>query len=102
MPGGAPLGNKNGAKANRMIGDALRRAAAQNPDKLKKACEHFINQAAEGDLAAFKEIADRLDGRPAQSVIVGEDQENPFNKPESQRPKLSKDEWLKEHGIKSA
>ncbi len=33
----------------------------------------------EGDLAAMKEINDRLDGRPAQSISVGGDAENPLS-----------------------
>ena len=33
----------------------------------------------EGDLAAMKEINDRLDGRPAQSVTLAGDSENPLS-----------------------
>ena len=33
----------------------------------------------EGDLAAMKEINDRLDGRPAQSISVGGDTGNPLS-----------------------
>jgi len=65
---GAPLGNKNATKENRLITDALRRVVVQNPNKLKKACETILSDAEDGNLAAFKEIADRLDGKPAQSI----------------------------------
>ena len=72
---GAPKGNKNATKDRRLITDALRRAVAQNPDKLKKACEKVLDEAVEGNLAAFTLIADRLDGKPTQP-IAGDD-ENP-------------------------
>jgi len=76
---GAPQGNKNAVKERRMVTNALQRAAAQNPDKLRQACLAGLEKAAKGDLAWFKEIADRLDGKAAQSILLGEDQENPFN-----------------------
>lgn len=75
---GAPLGNKNGAKQKRLVTDALRRAAAQSPEKLKQACEKILDDAANGNLAAFNTIADRLDGKPAQSVTVAGDEDNPL------------------------
>lgn len=75
---GAPVGNTNGKKENRLITDALRRAVVQNPDKLKKACEGILDQAADGNLPAMQFIADRLDGKPGQSVIVGGDIDNPL------------------------
>lgn len=67
---GAPEGNQNAVKERRMVTDALRRAAAQNPNKLRNACLKVLENAENGDLAAFKEIADRLDGKPLQSVDV--------------------------------
>lgn len=95
----APTGNQNARKENRLITDALRRAAKQDPESLREACLQVLQKAAQGDLAAFNVLADRLDGKPAQSVLLGEDAENPFT-PEIQRPKPDKEEWLKLHGIK--
>ena len=68
MPGGAPEGNTNAARQKREVTNALRKAAAQNPDKLKAACEKVLEKAVEGDLAAFNVLADRLDGKPVQAV----------------------------------
>lgn len=65
---GAPLGNKNGEKKNRVVTDTLRRVAAQNPEKLRSACEALLDKAAAGDVIAYKEIRDTLDGKPMQSV----------------------------------
>jgi len=67
---GAPEGNQNSTADKRLVTSALRRAAAQNPKKLKKACDALVDAAADGDKIAFGMLADRLDGRPAQSVAV--------------------------------
>ena len=76
--GGQP-GNQNATKEKRMITDALRRAAAQNPDKLKKACMAVLNKAVDGDLAAFNTLADRIDGKPTQPIA--NDPDNPIVPP---------------------
>jgi len=65
--GGQP-GNSNATKDKRLVTDALRRAVVQSPEKLRKACEKILNDAEKGNLAAFSVIADRLDGKPAQSI----------------------------------
>jgi len=75
---GAPVGNTNAAKDNRMITSALRRAVTQNPDKLQKACMKVLDDAVEGNLPALTFIADRLDGKPAQAVTVGNEDGEPF------------------------
>ena len=67
---GAPKGNTNASRDNRLITSALNRAVVQNPDKLRDACEKVIDEAAEGNLAAFSFIADRLEGRPAQTTVL--------------------------------
>ena len=52
--------------------DAIRRAALQEETKgipkLLKIAEACVAAAMEGDMAAIKEIGDRLDGRPAQET----------------------------------
>ena len=75
---GAPKGNQNGVKEKRLITDALRRVVTQSPGKLKIACEKILDDAMEGNLAAFTVIADRLDGKPAQSVTVSGDEDAPL------------------------
>lgn len=96
---GGQIGNKNAAKENRMVTNALKRAVAQNPEQLRKACLKVLEDAENGNLAAFNTIADRLDGKPAQSVNVGGQEDNPLLIKENQRPKLSKEEWLKLHNL---
>lgn len=96
----APQGNTNAKKENRLITDALKRAAAQNPDMLREACMKVLEDAASGNLAAFNTLADRLDGKPAQALNVGGQEDNPLLvAPVHERPKVDKNKWLEAHGI---
>lgn len=82
MPGGAPLGNKNGAKA-RLIEQALIRAIKQRDlvagdgETLRKIAEAQIDRALAGDPLGFDRVADRLDGKPKQQLEhTGKDDED--------------------------
>lgn len=46
--------------------------------RLRKIARALITKAEAGDVGAIKEIADRTDGRPAQSLTVGGDADNPL------------------------
>lgn len=75
---GAPEGNTNSSKSNRLWGDTIRRAIAQSDaERLRRIADALLAKAEEGDLAAIKELGDRLDGKASQSVTVGGDQDNP-------------------------
>jgi|ERR1043166_342948 hypothetical protein len=67
---GAPLGNQNGIKRNQMWAEALRRQVAQNPEAMRKIALKVLDMAMEGDMAAIREIGDRLDGKAVQQVIM--------------------------------
>lgn len=76
MKQGAPLGNKNAAKAKVWEG-ALRAALAQYENKeagvkrgeaLRKVAEMVVLKAIGGDKDAVREIGDRLDGKPRQEI----------------------------------
>ena len=56
--GGAPLGNQN-AKKGKLWTDALRKAIAQNPHKLRLAAEKLLDDASEGNIMAIKEIKEK-------------------------------------------
>ena len=73
----APEGNQNAVKRSRLVGDTLRKVAVQNPEKLRKACETLLDKMVEGDISAFKEFRDTLDGKPAQVIVGGDDDDNP-------------------------
>ena len=65
-PVGAPIGNKNATK-NKPFLDAMRRALAQNPQKIGRIVDKVLDQAEAGEAWAVKEVADRLDGKAVQA-----------------------------------
>lgn len=81
MSQGAPLGNQN-AKKGKAWADAIRRAIREKYDgedyesKLAQLAKKLVDAADGGDLMALKEIGDRHDGKPAQTI--GGDPENPL------------------------
>src|SRR5262245_52870785 len=62
---GRPIGSVNREKP---FNDALRIALKRDPRRLLRIAERLAEKAEEGDLAAIREIADRLDGKPTQVV----------------------------------
>lgn len=83
---GAPKGNQNANKGKRWR-SAIERALSKRAEKLGLAAaqdalddlaEKFLESVALGDLAAFKEFGDRIDGKPAQSVTVSGDEDAPL------------------------
>ena len=64
--GGAPKGNQNAVKG-KMWSDALRKEIVQG-EHLPKLIQALILKALEGDMSALKEIGDRLEGKPVQSI----------------------------------
>lgn len=66
---GAPEGNKNSSKNNRLWAETIKRAVTQaDGQKLRAIADALIEKAAEGDIQAIKELGDRLDGKPMQAV----------------------------------
>lgn len=64
---GAPFGNQNARKGKSWL-DALRlEIAIDDGARLQKAACQLLNKAADGDLTAIKELADRLDGKAIQA-----------------------------------
>jgi hypothetical protein len=73
----APEGNNFSSKDNRLWANTLRRVAVQgNGERLRRLAERLFDQAEEGNVAAIKEIGDRLDGK-ALMTLAG-DPENPL------------------------
>jgi hypothetical protein len=64
---GAPKGNTNARKENRMWADAIRKTIVQGK-RLDALAEKLVSMAVDGDMQALKEIGDRLDGKPSQSI----------------------------------
>ncbi len=68
---GAPVGNTNSSRDNRLWADTIRRAIRQGDgEQLRKIAEKLIALAAEGDLQAIKELGDRLDGKSSQAIAA--------------------------------
>lgn len=76
---GAPVGNQNAAKAKiwrAAITRALERRSASRTDGIKEIdalADQLLNLVAMGDLGALKEFGDRMDGKPAQAIIGGDE-----------------------------
>ena len=65
---GAPFGNQNARKGKSWL-EALRaEITSDDGTRLRKAASQLLNKAAQGDLAAIKELADRLDGKAVGSL----------------------------------
>lgn len=75
----APIGNTYSSKNNRLLTDTLRRVALSGDgEKVRKICEEVFTKAEGGDLQAAAFIFDRLEGKPAQSLTLSGDDENPL------------------------
>lgn len=72
-------GNPGGRPKDKPFREALRMELAalkdEDPKALRGLARKLLTLASEGDnaLPAIKEIADRLDGKPAQAIENGED-----------------------------
>jgi hypothetical protein len=79
---GAPIGNTNATKGKRWlnaIDTALsNRCKSDGQKALVALAEKMLSAAEEGEAWALKEVGDRLDGKPAQSVTLAGDEENPI------------------------
>lgn len=74
---GAPTGNQN-AKKGKAWSEAIKRAirgkyGKEWEESLQELAGKLVNAADSGDLTALKEIGDRLDGKPKQTIGGDED-----------------------------
>ena len=75
----APVGNQNARRAKELR-DALNYAlnnfensAVKKGQALREIGRKLVEMGLAGNLAAIKEIGDRIDGKPAQTTIIEED-----------------------------
>jgi hypothetical protein len=68
-------GTSEGAKSRHLFANELRKALIQdNYSQLRQGIQALIAKAAEGEIKALEFIADRVDGKAAQSIaLTGED-----------------------------
>ena len=78
---GAPKGNQNAAKAkvwSEAIKRALDRRTARRADgilEIDALADTLLDECAQGEMIALKELGDRLEGKVAQGVIHSGDDE---------------------------
>ena len=70
-----------GKKPDKLIRDALMVAVKRVHDHdgkkmtyLNRIAATIVKNAANGDVAAYKELFDRIEGKPAQSLAIGQDE----------------------------
>lgn len=73
----APKGNQNAKKA-KVWSDAIRKALAGDKTRINRLAQALLDKAESGDMAALKELGDRLEGKPVQAHEVGGDEGNPI------------------------
>lgn len=69
----APLGNSNGAKRNRLLGDALKRELTQSPEDVTVIAKKVIALAKEGTQWATELAFERVDGKMPQAIVGDDD-----------------------------
>lgn len=99
--GGAPLGNNNGGKGKPWTA-AIERALKQRTlvarkEALDELAEKLLSACDDKDMTALKELGDRLEGKPKQYVESDTHISGELAQPE--RPTISREEWLKDHGV---
>lgn len=77
----APLGNHNAANAHcwrEAIKRALnKRSSVAKVEALDDLAEKLLQKAEAGEVSALRELGDRLDGKPAQTLVHQGDVDNP-------------------------
>ena len=67
-------GNRNsGRRKEKLAFEALSMEIAADPKKMRKIARKLLDEAESGNMVAIKEVFDRLDGKPAQTVDMNVD-----------------------------
>ena len=75
---GSPIKHERARIARAAILLALGEEGKTPEEALLPLARKVIEQALAGDVASFKEIADRLDGKPGQQIQVSGDADEPL------------------------
>jgi hypothetical protein len=60
-----------GGKADKIITDALKAVARQDPNRVKRLAEKWWQLAEDGDSKAYTSLTDRLEGKAPQPIVGG-------------------------------
>jgi hypothetical protein len=74
-------GNPGGRPKKKLFREALTKvldAAGEDSEKLTAIAQALYDKAKTGDVSAIKEVRDTLDGKPAQAIIGGEEDDPPI------------------------
>lgn len=72
-------GNPNGRPPKgTAITDVMRQMLEEKPEIKRALMSKLLEMAIKGDLAAIREVIDRMDGRAKQSVELSGDEQNPL------------------------
>lgn len=79
---GAPVGNSNATK-NRIWQQAIlnalkKRSKSDQLEALEDLADKLIDSCMDGDITALKELGDRVEGKVAQCVNLGGQDDNPI------------------------
>ena len=100
---GGQKGNKNAANnaEDAPFKSAINRLCAQeNYKRIHAAADKVLTLAEQGERWATELLRDTTDGKPAQRVEQKTELSGTVEI--AQRPKLTKEEWLKAHGLGTA
>jgi len=100
---GAPEGNNNSNKNNRLWANTIKRAIAQSDgERLRKIAEALLDKAEQGDMAAIKELGDRIDGRAHQAIEQTTEHKGTIEHNHVHVPDLTPEQWMEAHGLGTA
>ena len=71
-------GNPGGRRKEKLFADAMRmeiKEAGDDNYKLRQIARKLLDMAEKGDMAAIKEVADRIDGKVPQAVGTPQDED---------------------------
>ena len=74
-PGGRPKRAKLWQDA---IIRAIKRREQDDPQALERLADRLLSKVEEGDVAAIREFGDRVDGKVAQALIGGDEDDAPI------------------------
>ena len=79
MAGNSNSGKRKDKQFHTALSMVLAKLQETEGRGLNRIAEQLIAMAENGDIQAIKEIADRLDGKPAQAIIGGGEGDNPIS-----------------------
>ena len=73
---GGQIGNNNAGKGKRL--SAMLQARLTERKEEQALMDKLLDLALAGDMAAIKEVFDRIDGKPKQAIVGGDEDDNPI------------------------